>query len=145
MEQYHIIFIIFFQNNPISALNHKLITFIYFIILIFYKYLPNIEYFVDVKSVIFYVLTAITIPSIFILTKSSKIDNRIGDLSYPIYIVHMLIIYVTSTIIDNFNLSTHKGTIVVMLTIVTSYLLVKFVADPIEKIRQKRVKKSKLA
>ncbi len=134
---------LYIQNNPIKMIYHKVIIFLYFTILIFYKYLPNLELSVDINSVLFYTLTALIIPSLFILTKSSKIDSRIGDLSYPIYIVHMLIIYITSIIIDKFSLNIHKGTIVVIFTIIISYLLVKYVADPVEKIRQKRVKISK--
>jgi len=138
---YHIYNYIY--KNPINMIFNKIIVFIYFSILIFYKYLPNFEYSIDVKSVLFYILTALCIPSIFLLTKNSKLDNRIGDLSYPIYIVHMLIINITSLLIIKFDFQIHRGTIVVIFTLLISYLLVKYVSDPVEKIRQSRVKISK--
>ena len=127
-------------KNPINIIFNRLIAVIYFLILIFYKYIPDIGLILDIKSVLFYTLTGLSIPSLFLLTKNSKMDNRIGDLSYPIYIVHMLIIYVTSLMIMKLDLQIEKGLIVVILTVVVSYVLVKLVSDPIEKFRQSRVK-----
>jgi len=37
----------------------------------------------------YYLLLAFAIPKIFEMTKNSKIDRFIGDLSYPIYILHL--------------------------------------------------------
>ena len=90
-----------------------MILFIIFYNFNIYNYLPNFNISLDLKSVIFYILTGLSIPSIFILTKSSKIDNRIGDLSYPIYIVHMLIIYIASQINKQFDLNINKGILVI--------------------------------
>lgn len=130
----------YFNNNSMKLIYHKMILIIYFIILGIYNYLPDFNISLDLKSVIFYILTGLSIPSIFILTKSSKIDNRIGDLSYPIYLVHMLIIYIASQIIKQFDLNINRGILVITLTIIVSYLLVKYISDPIEKIRQNRIK-----
>ena len=93
----------------------------------------------NIKILTFYLLTCISIPFIFLLTKKSKIDNRIGDLSYPIYIVHMFVIYVVSLIINNFNLHINRSIVIVISTIIISYFLIKFVSDPVEKFRQSRV------
>ena len=138
---YHIYNYIY--TNRVNKIFNKIVVIIYFSVLIFYEYLPNFEFAMDIKSVLFYTLTGISIPSLFMLTKNSKIDNRIGDLSYPIYIVHMLVIWITSILIMKFDLHLHRGLIVVIFTIVASYVLIKYVSDPIEKIRQKRVKSSK--
>ena len=138
---YHIYLYIY--KNPIQRIYNKLIFIMYFLILLSYNYLPNVELFFDIKSVLFYIFTGLSIPSIFILTKSSTIDNRIGDLSYPVYIVHMLIIFVSWVLIAEFDLHIHKGikgVIIMILTLVISYILVKFVSDPVERLRQSRIK-----
>lgn len=36
---------------------------------------------------------ALGIPSLFLLTKSSRLDRFIGELSYPVYISHILVLY----------------------------------------------------
>lgn len=133
----------YIDNNPGKIIYNKLIMVIYFFILIFYNYLPNFESGIDVKSILFYILTGLSIPSIFLITKTSSIDNRIGDLSYPIYIIHMLVIYISWVLIYEFNLHIQKGIkglIIVTITLIASYILVKYVSDPIEKLRQRRVK-----
>ena len=113
---------------------------IYLLLILLFNYFPEISPTLDINSAIFYLITGISIPSIFILTKGSKIDNRIGDLSYPIYLVYMLIIYLVNLFIKVYDLSIPKGLLVVVFTIITSYILILFISDPIERIRQKRVK-----
>ena len=44
------------------------------------------------KLVQFYLLVALSVPFVFSATKSNKIDRFLGELSYPIYIVHVLVI-----------------------------------------------------
>lgn len=130
----------YFRKSPVKNYYHKIIFIGYLILLMIYNYIPSISNVIDINSALFYIFTGLSIPSIFILTKSSKLDNRIGDLSYPIYLVHMLIIYIINLLIKEYNFTFHRGTIIVILTIIISYLLVKYIADPIEKIRQKRVR-----
>jgi peptidoglycan/LPS O-acetylase OafA/YrhL len=120
-----------------------LIIIMYFFILLFYKYIPGTgELIENVKIIGFYLFTSVSIPFIFITTKKSRIDNRVGDLSYPIYIVHMFVIYIVSSLMHNYNLQFNKSIVVIISTIIISYILVKFVSDPVEKIRQNRVKTS---
>ena len=130
----------YIYKNPIKMVYNKIIAVIYFLLLIFYNHIPDFEFILDIKSVLFYTITGLSIPSLFLLTRTSKLDNRIGDLSYPIYIVHMLIIYVTSLLIMKLDLQINMGFVVIVLTMIISYVLVKFVSDPIEKYRQSRVK-----
>lgn len=130
----------YLQKNPIHRSYYMILYIIYLLIMVSYDYLPDINSTLDINSVLFYLLTGLSIPGIFILTKSSKIDNRIGDLSYPIYLVHMLLIYIVNLVIKEYQMSFHKGTVVVVLTVIVSYLLVKYISDPIEKLRQSRVK-----
>lgn len=43
---------------------------------------------------IFYLAFAAAIPPLFALTKSCRLDARLGELSYPIYICHVTVIAV---------------------------------------------------
>lgn len=40
-----------------------------------------------------YLALTLCVPSLFAITKSNKIDRFIGDLSYPIYVSHLLVLY----------------------------------------------------
>jgi peptidoglycan/LPS O-acetylase OafA/YrhL len=82
----------------------------------------------------FYVLITLSIPILFNITKNNSIDGYIGELSYPIYISHMFIIYFT----HQFTSGTLFGISTVFLSIIFSILLIKFVQNPLEKYRQQR-------
>ena len=128
-------------KRPVKIELRAIIILLYFIFLLFYEYIPGTGTLLsNIKILAFYCFTGFAIPYIFQLTKKSKLDNRIGDLSYPIYIVHMFIIYITTLLLTRFEWQISRGFLVITATIVVSYLLVRFVADPVEKIRQARIK-----
>ncbi|MHB8694003.1 MAG: acyltransferase family protein, partial [Solirubrobacteraceae bacterium] len=54
--------------------------------------------YVDVpgKQDLFFVLLAIAVPVVFELTKRSRLDRFIGDLSYPLYICHWTVISIVT-------------------------------------------------
>jgi len=79
------------------------------------------------------------LPFIFKLTKKNKMDQWIGDLSYPVYLSHMLFILVIAKLQPLVNIL-GKGLTVTILAILISILLNKYVAKPIENLRQNRVK-----
>jgi len=85
-----------------------------------------------------------SLPLVFLLTKKWKFDRYIGDLSYPVYISHILIILV----ITKLNISASLGGLGVTSTIASvlfAIVLNELVQKRIEKIRQKRVKKEEQA
>ena len=43
-----------------------------------------------VYSFVVVAVTALTVPILFDYTKSSRLDNRIGELSYPFYLFHIM-------------------------------------------------------
>jgi peptidoglycan/LPS O-acetylase OafA/YrhL len=130
--------------QEISFMRWKLKYFIstlFFIILIFYQFIPKVE-FRDINIIdwLFFALCCLSLPFIFELSKSVKFDARIGELSYPIYISHNLVIFILSPFIAMTGWQQHKGIMAVFLTIIFSYILVRLISDPIEKIRRSRVK-----
>lgn len=90
---------------------------------------------------LFYLWLVIALPSIFDRTKSSSLDARIGELSYPIYVVHLLVLYLMAPLIGRVGLLSFKGELAVILSIVAAWFLVRFVADPVERYRQYRVQR----
>jgi peptidoglycan/LPS O-acetylase OafA/YrhL len=91
------------------------------------------------KTTLYFILFASALPFIFKYTKRLKIDNKIGELSYPVYISHMFVY----TLIGGLGFTQYlgKGLTVAIFSILFSMLLNRFVAEPMEKFRQNRVSK----
>ena len=118
--------------KKLNQLTRKLI----FMMLIIY--IVSINLFTD--NLIFkwgtYLVFSLAIPVIFRLTSKSKTDKFLGDLSYPIYIIHFLIIAVSR----EFNITSVELRLVfiILLSILISYILNK-ILNPIEKYRKVRL------
>lgn len=102
---------------------------------IFFSVLP-----LPKKTVFYLVAFAAALPFVFKYTKRIKWDNKIGELSYPVYISHLLVYYV----IGNWPLTRllGDGLSTTICTILVSIILTMLVTNPIEKIRQRRVSSS---
>ncbi|MGO4415500.1 acyltransferase family protein [Cupriavidus sp. KB_39] len=81
----------------------------------------------------------ISIPAIFHLSKSSRVDRWIGELSYPVYLSQMMVIPLCSGAFGPGNIYPVIGSIAI------SVLVVLVIDRPIEKFRQARVKKAGIA
>jgi peptidoglycan/LPS O-acetylase OafA/YrhL len=77
------------------------------------------------------------IPFVFKKTKVNNFDRKIGELSYPIYICHVLIWLVLEKIPTPFI---HNGLFLVILSTIAGILLNHFVTEPIEIYRQNKVR-----
>ena len=81
------------------------------------------------------------IPVLFVWTRKSQFDANIGNLSYSIYIVHMLILGMASNILHQVNVHVNDNVLavtIVMVVVLTSIMLYIFVEKPIDEIRQRR-------
>ena len=104
------------------------------IVILDYYSLPVMPY----KDVLFLSGFGIALPFIFIVSKKWKVDRWIGELSYPIYIVHLLLM---SILMNYYPFSDfYFGFYVALLSIIASFGLIVFVSEPIEKFRQSRLK-----
>lgn len=56
--------------------------------------LPFIPVRGQIKAWPYYALTTVTIPFLFAETKRWRWDRWIGELSYPIYLIHFLVIWI---------------------------------------------------
>lgn len=79
----------------------------------------------------------LSLPFVFMLTKKWKMDAFIGELSYPIYISHILVQYCLTFF--KIPLIGGKGLTLTIFTILFSILLNELVAKRMEKVRQKRL------
>lgn len=86
---------------------------------------------------IFYAVVIVCLPFLFMFTKNAKLDRAIGELSYPIYISHHLVLTLLKPWFwaDLANRLDYFGIATLMVTLVFSFVLWKFVMQPIEKWR----------
>jgi peptidoglycan/LPS O-acetylase OafA/YrhL len=78
-----------------------------FIILftILYPNLPSfgIPYFpFSIKDILYLISITLGVPVLFYFFKKSKFDNQCGELSYPVYISHLLVISIAKNLPINF-------------------------------------------
>lgn len=102
------------------------------IILFYYQYFQE-SY---IKNVALFTATVIFIPFAFELTKKSRIDRFLGNLSYPIYISQFLIIKIVS--IKIFPKIIDLGFTALVLIIITAFILDRIIGTSIERYRNKR-------
>lgn len=88
---------------------------------------------------IYIVSVFLSMPFLFNYTKKFKLDKFIGELSYPIYITHMLVFNTAKAI----GITQNLQLITILGSILLSIVLVKLIGDPIERLRQARVKDQK--
>lgn len=86
---------------------------------------------------VFYMLMAFLISFIFYFSRSNRWDRQIGELSYPVYIVHILINnLINPLVIVPLTLNKNWQSLIVLLgSVVISWLMLEIIQKPIEKIR----------
>lgn len=109
---------------------------IYGFLLIFTVFFGSISF--PFLGKIYFLVFFLSIPFIFILTKNWKIDRYIGELSYPVYISHLLVLYVINFL--DYPLIKANGLTVSLITIGISILLNECIVKRIEFVRQNRLK-----
>jgi len=87
---------------------------------------------------LFYICLVFLIPLIFQYSQKSKFDRRVGELSYPVYISHILVNNVLNPLlILPFGINRNWQALLVMFGSVGLSLFINyFVQNPVEKIRQ---------
>ena len=88
-------------------------------------------------DLIYYPLFAAAVPLLFMLSKDSRIDRYIGELSYPMYISHLLVLYVLT------RLNWPMPLLGPLLTVAISVALFELIDRPVERFRQNRTRRRK--
>jgi len=90
---------------------------------------------------LYFTIFVIALPFIFNASKSWKKDRIIGELSYPMYISHILVLFLIQTF--HFPiLKNSLGLTLSILTVLFSVILNELISKKIEVLRQKRVTSS---
>jgi peptidoglycan/LPS O-acetylase OafA/YrhL len=103
-----------------------------------YQFIPGNH----LKQAIFYAFVIVSVPLLFNRSKNNKFENMIGELSYPIYISHWLVIYC----INWFGLhreATYYGELTSAIAIILSFIMMRYIIAPIEVIRRNRSKQNR--
>jgi peptidoglycan/LPS O-acetylase OafA/YrhL len=90
------------------------------------------------KTICLFFVFLMFIPMAFIFQNRHRIDNWIGNLSYPIYIGHILVIRVSGFAMSRFGIIDQRVVTIIgaLLAIVFAVFLNQFIAVPVDKIRQ---------
>lgn len=75
---------------------------------------------------------SVIVPFAFALTKRNAIDAFVGELSYPIYLLHMLVMMMLMNVFHDAS-----GTSIAVVSIVGAVALVLVVEKPMDRIRQR--------
>ena len=92
-----------------------------------------------VASVSFLMLTFAAIPFLFRATNKNVLDRNLGELSYPIYICHILVIWFLDSV-TTFGSNLMRGIVIIVMTILVSSALYWGVDRPVDSWRQRRLK-----
>jgi peptidoglycan/LPS O-acetylase OafA/YrhL len=90
-----------------------------------------------VASVAFWALAVGAIPFLFRTTKDKTIDRYLGELSYPIYICHFLVIWFLDAVVT-FGSSVTRGSSIIVMTLIVSTALYQAIERPVDTWRHWR-------
>jgi peptidoglycan/LPS O-acetylase OafA/YrhL len=91
----------------------------------------------SIKETLLLIAIVFCIPNLFNIFKENKFDRKLGDLSYPIYMLHMIVILIMPNLNQKLEL---KTLMVFTLTLILAFLTEKLFLRKIELFRQKRIK-----
>ncbi len=119
----------------------KYIFWLFLLYTLFYNFIPPkyILNYLNTVDFLYCILFTISMPFIFLYTNKNRIDKFLGELSYPIYVSHFLVIKLITNLATFKTDSNLRTVIIVVLVLGTSFLIVKLIEEPIDLIRQSRL------
>jgi peptidoglycan/LPS O-acetylase OafA/YrhL len=105
-------------------------------ITLLYQFLPN----TDLTRWFYYFLVVLCVPFLFHIDHKLKYNKLIGDLTYPVYLVHYLVIISVLPLLEKIQKEAYLGVLTLFLSFAISLGIMKLVIDPIEIFRQRRVR-----
>jgi peptidoglycan/LPS O-acetylase OafA/YrhL len=88
-------------------------------------------------DILFFTFFVISIPLLFKYFKGKRYDNMIGDLSYPVYLTHLLVARIC-----NYSgvRSLQSGFAIAVISVILSCIINFLIAKPIKKRKEKRLR-----
>ena len=108
-------------------------SFVAILLLFFWKIPKHESYYLETGL---FIIVIICLPFLFNFSKLYSFDRHLGELSYPIYMVHILIIRYVDIVFTTFGY-TQKRIAILSLSIVISELILRIISNPIERIRDR--------
>jgi peptidoglycan/LPS O-acetylase OafA/YrhL len=90
-------------------------------------------------------LVFIMVPMLFALTCRSRLDRLIGELSYPVYLIHAHVLMATIPLFSEPSRQWLLGPCSIAVTLLLSYLFYRFIEMKTERYRENLYAKSELA
>jgi peptidoglycan/LPS O-acetylase OafA/YrhL len=92
------------------------------------------------RPVAYYLCLAGALPFVFLHTRNSRWQQKAGELSYPIYISHILVLLVTPIFMVKLPfLRPYQTLWVIGVSVAMSLVLIRYVIAPVERLRQRRL------
>ena len=101
-------------------------------IVLFYSRLPGNSY---LREAILIPLMFVMIPLLFNFTKNHRVDRLIGELSYPFYLIHALVLNVMRPFIPLYFPQVLHGPIYATMTIAMAYVIYRCIDERVDNFR----------
>ena len=88
-----------------------------------------------IATLTYLLVLGFSLPFLFYITKENRWDKMIGELSYPVYLVHWTVL----NFLSRNQIESYKAELGIILSTVLSIILIYFVASPVERYRERRV------
>ena len=91
---------------------------------------------VNQADLVSYLFLPVAIAALFAYSRRNAVDRFIGELSYPIYLLHLIVIQSLAPLLKNLHIpQTQLGQLAGLITIVLSVIVFLFVIQPFERWR----------
>jgi peptidoglycan/LPS O-acetylase OafA/YrhL len=130
------------DKNLLNNINSIVVSSVIFILTFCYPWLPqynSLPYFFNNAQLILYPAVILGLPFLFHISKRSKIDNSIGEYSYPIYLCHAIIASFFSHLFD-LEKSNLDIILIIFLSIFLSFIGITFIQKRVDNYRRNRLR-----
>jgi peptidoglycan/LPS O-acetylase OafA/YrhL len=94
----------------------------------------------SLKWAFYFGLVTLGLPFVFLLTRNNELDRQLGEMSYPVYISHIFVIGIVAEFVNRSASPNLFASISIAVTFLFSYVLLRYVGQPIEAVRQRRAR-----
>jgi peptidoglycan/LPS O-acetylase OafA/YrhL len=130
----------FGPSTATSAMAGRMAAMLIIPITLFFSEIPMAP---GIKVKIYYLMVLVALPFLFEATRNSTVDRWIGELSYPIYICHVLVLTLMLAFWEMNLSSPLAGPVCAAFSILLSVALNLAVANPVERLRRKQVERAR--